>query len=157
MTVWGIDPGRMTGAVRFRGDRVTSSCTLEALDALHLVGRLEGVIVAIERVQSYGIAGGDLLRTAELSGALAHAANLRGCEVLSVPRRAVLRALELLGAKGNRDAAVRARLLELYGGRSAAIGCKAQPGPLYGIKGHEWAALAVAWAAREGYGEPWTW
>lgn len=43
------------------------------------------------------------------------------------------------------DANVSAALYDKWGGsRSAAIGTKKQPGPLYGMKGHEFAALAVA-------------
>lgn len=60
----------------------------------------------------------------------------------------------LLGKHGvpKADAAVRAILIDRYasgGGKEAAIGVKAHPGPLYGIKADEWAALAVACAWRD--------
>jgi hypothetical protein len=41
------------------------------------------------------------------------------------------------------DANIRQALIDRFGG-SKAIGLKKTPGPLFGIKSHEWAALAVA-------------
>lgn len=60
-------------------------------------------------------------------------------------RETVKRAI--LGSAKGTDAQVRAALLDRWGGVSA-IGRKASPGPLYGLRGDEWAALAVAvaWA-----------
>jgi Holliday junction resolvasome RuvABC endonuclease subunit len=109
--------------------------------------------VAIERVQSYGISGGSLLRTAEVCGRIWQAASFMGFPVRLIYRREVLRALDVTG-KGNRDSLVRARLIEAHGGtRQAAQGTKKNPGPLYGVAGDVWAALAVAEAARLGAGE----
>lgn len=54
-------------------------------------------------------------------------------------------------AKPN-DASVRAALIDRYGpGKAKAVGTKKAPGPLHGIKGDEWAALAVgvAWMERK--------
>jgi len=104
---------------------------------------------AIERPQAAGQSSPDLLRTAEVCGALAHAAHI----ATAITRRDVLRALDVTG-KGNRDAMGRARLIELFGGdKETAIGRKASPGPLYGVTGDAWAALAVAVAVSEGWGE----
>lgn len=45
------------------------------------------------------------------------------------------------------DAQIRAALIERFpatgGGKVPQIGTKAQPGPLYGVRGHAWSALAV--------------
>ena len=104
-------------------------------------------MVAIERVQSYGIAGGTLLRTAEVCGRLWQAALHAGLPVRLLYRRQVLQALDVSG-KGNRDSLVRQRLIELHGGtRRRAQGVKASPGPLHGVSSHSWQALAVAIAA----------
>lgn len=51
------------------------------------------------------------------------------------------------------DSAIRALLIDRYGddgGKEAAIGRKASPGPLYGIAADEWSALALgcAWLDR---------
>jgi hypothetical protein len=53
---------------------------------------------------------------------------------------------------GVSDANVRAALIDRYGGvggKEAAIGRKARPGPLYGISRDVWAALALAVVHRE--------
>lgn len=53
----------------------------------------------------------------------------------------------LCGTTAAKDAMVTAALVDRYGGiggRAAAVGVKAAPGPLYGVKADAWAALAVA-------------
>jgi hypothetical protein len=47
------------------------------------------------------------------------------------------------GIRGVNDSVIRQRLIDLYGGKSMAIGMKKHQGPLYGIKGDCWQALAV--------------
>jgi hypothetical protein len=53
-----------------------------------------------------------------------------------------------------KDANVRQALIDRFGpGKDKAIGKKASPGPLYGIKSHCWSALAVAvtwWDTKRG-------
>jgi hypothetical protein len=101
-------------------------------------------LVGIERVQSYGIAGGSLLRTSEVVGRLWQSAIALEVAMRLVYRREVLSALDV-GGRGNRDSLVRARLIDMHGGtRAAAVGRKASPGPLYGVSSHAWSALAVA-------------
>jgi hypothetical protein len=51
--------------------------------------------------------------------------------------------LHLCGSMKAKDANIRQAILDRFGG-SAAIGLKKTPGPLYGVKGHEFAALGVA-------------
>jgi hypothetical protein len=55
--------------------------------------------------------------------------------------------LLICGTARANDADIRRALLDLYGGKQTAVGRKAQPGPLYGVKSHAWQALAVAVAA----------
>ncbi|MNY62967.1 hypothetical protein D3C86_1998680 [compost metagenome] len=47
-----------------------------------------------------------------------------------------------------KDANVRQALLDMFprtgGGKTPQIGTKAQPGPLFGVSSHAWAALGVA-------------
>lgn len=60
--------------------------------------------------------------------------------------------LHLLGTTAGNDAQVNKALYDRFGGdRKAAVGTKANKGPCYGVKGDEWAALAVAvaWWERE--------
>lgn len=104
-------------------------------------------LVAIERMQSYGIAGSSLLRTSEVVGRVQQAAQSIGLPADLVYRREVLKFLDVTG-KGNRDSLVRQRLIEMHGGsKQVAVGTKKKPGPLYGVSAHAWSALAVALTA----------
>ena len=40
-------------------------------------------------------------------------------------------------------AAIKDKFLPTGGGKNPVVGTKKQPGPLYGVKGHAWSALAV--------------
>ena len=51
--------------------------------------------------------------------------------------------IHLCGSMRAKDPNIRQALIDRYGG-SSAIGRKATPGPLYGVAGDVWAALAVA-------------
>jgi len=150
--VLGIDPGPTncgaalydTGARRVIGawKDLTVDAAIGAVESLKDTHRVE--LVAIERVQSYGIAGASLLRTAEVGGVLYQCASREGIDVVWLYRREVLRGLDVTG-KGNRDSLVRQRLIEIHGGdRASAVGTKRARGPLYGVASHAWAALAVA-------------
>ena len=152
MRILGIDPGPERCGVVVYCTTERRCIFAQVLDTEPLLFRrfkslvvLHDVeLVGIERVQSYGIAGGSLLRTSEVVGRLWQSAIALEVAMRLVYRREVLSALDVSG-KGSRDALVRARLLEMHGGtRSAACGKKASPGPLYGVASHSWAALAVA-------------
>jgi len=154
-----VDPGPETcGLVAYCPDRqqVTYANAAEPVaDVLEVLTTWHppGCDVYIERVQSYGIAGGSLLRTSEVVGRLWQAARSAGRPVRLIYRREVLRALDVTG-KGNRDTLVRHRLIEQFGGTAkAAKGTRAAPGPLHGVSSHSWAALAVAIAGGLGAGE----
>ena len=150
MIVVGIDPGpEACGFCIYdnRGPRV-----IEAHKALPIVEPLtaldiyagQAALVALARVQSYGIAGSSLLRTSETGGRLWQCSEALRLPTVLLYRREVLRGLDVTG-KGNRDALVRERLIEMHGGeRRKAQGTKKEPGPLYGVASHAWQALAVA-------------
>lgn len=57
--------------------------------------------------------------------------------------------LHLCGNARAKDGNVRQAIIDRYGGKQAAIGLKATPGPLYGMTGDCWQALAVAITAAE--------
>lgn len=155
MIALGIDPGPLVCGVAFYllpGLRCVESHSAlpldEVLDLLSVRDRLHFPdLVAIERVQSCGISGASLLETSEVVGRLQQRALDTGIPVVLLYRREVLLALDVTGT-GSRDVVVRQRLLEMHGGASA-VGRKATPGPLYGVSGHAWQALAVAVAAVE--------
>lgn len=101
-------------------------------------------LVVIEKVEGFGMAvGAEVFETVFWSGRFAEAAH--PVAVDRVGRRAVK--LNLCGQARAKDPNVRQALIDRYGG-PAAIGRKATPGPLYGITGDLWSALAVAvtWA-----------
>lgn len=52
--------------------------------------------------------------------------------------------LHLCGSVKARDSNIRAALIDRFGGKDRAIGCKRAPGPLYGVKADAWSALALA-------------
>jgi len=152
--VVGIDPGPdVCGVAIYDTDHrkcvwVRNKRTVgKALDDIAREGSLQSIRltgIAIERVQSYGISGADLLRTAEVVGRLQQRAIDYALDCALIYRREVLAALDVTG-KGNRDSLIRQRLIEMHGGsRRAAVGLKKEPGPLYGVSGHAWQALAVA-------------
>ena len=152
MIILGIDPGpEKCGVALYDTDECRAlfadsgtpvELVLERIDrSLAMVD-----LVVVERVQSYGIAGGSLLRTAEVCGRFQQKALDVGLEVLLIYRRQVLRDLDVTG-KGNRDSLVRHRLIEIHGGtREVACGKKSCPGPLYGVSGHAWQALGALYA-----------
>lgn len=101
--------------------------------------------VVIEKVESFGMAvGAEVFETVFWSGRMAEAATV---PVDRIGRKAVK--LALCGTTKAKDTNIRQALIDRFGG-SDAIGRKATPGPLYGIKADMWAALAVAVAYTEG-------
>lgn len=86
------------------------------------------------------------------AGRLTEALERSGVRVERVSREEVKYVLLRKHGVPKADAAVRIILMDRYaagGGKAAAVGVKASPGPLYGIKADEWAALAVACAWRD--------
>lgn len=139
----GIDPGPLScGWVLYDGERVwdCGDAPLDEMMALILDHPVD--VVAIERVQAQGKAGNQITETCEISARLYQYALDTGHRAHWLYRRVVLRVLDVTG-EGNRDALVRARLLEMHGGL-ASKGTRKAPGPLYGVSGHAWQALAVA-------------
>lgn len=108
--------------------------------------------LVIEHLESsFGMAvGREVFETVWWSGRFFEAwlsdAEHGGC-VDRVKRKTVV--THLCGQARGRDSEVRQAIIDRFGAsKIAAIGKKRSPGPLYGIKGHEFAALAVAltWA-----------
>ena len=102
-------------------------------------GAIVGTVV-IEQIESFGMAvGREVFETVFWSGRFVQAAY--PTPFVQLPRRAVK--LHLCQDSRAKDPNIRAALIDRFGG-SAAIGRKANPGPLYGISGDVWSALAVA-------------
>lgn len=99
-------------------------------------------IAVIEQIQCYGMAvGAEVFETVFWSGRFAEAIERHQIPVHRIGRGPVK--LHLCRSSRARDANVRQALIDRFGG-SEAIGKKKTPGPLYGVAGDIWAALAVA-------------
>ena len=100
--------------------------------------------LALEGVASYGMpVGAEVFATVLWIGRFYEAWVERGGAPPSlIYRRAVK--LHLCHDSRAKDGNIRTALVDLFGGKEAAVGSKANRGPLYGLSGDGWAALAVA-------------
>lgn len=98
-------------------------------------------VLVIEMLKSYGNALGDtVLETCVWIGRFIEA---WGRPAVRLPRKTIVTQL-CMNPRAN-DTHVRAELINRFGRtREKAIGTKAAPGPLYGVAGDMWSALAVA-------------
>lgn len=110
-------------------------------------------VVVFEQIVSYGMPVGiETLDTCFWTGVLYQAASAAGARVDRLPRKAVK--LHLCGSMKAKDTNIRQALLDRFGG-SSAIGKKSAKGPLYGLRSHEFAALAVAITWADTHKEDW--
>src|SRR6266481_1319568 len=95
----------------------------------------------IEQVASYGMpVGAEVFDTVYWSGRFAEA---YGAEHVHRVKRLAVK-LHLCHDSRAKDGNIRQALLDRFGGKDKAFGKKASPGPLYGVSGDVWAALALA-------------
>lgn len=99
-------------------------------------------LIAIEMVACYGMpVGREVFETVRWIGRFEEAAE--PINVILVYRQEVK--LHLCHSNKANDATIRQALVDRFGpGKDAAIGKKNSPGPLYGISGDVWSALAIA-------------
>lgn len=104
-------------------------------------------LLAVEMIASYGMAvGREVFETCVWIGRYLEAWERRQGKYRLVYRKDV----KLFHCETTRanDSNIRAALIDRFGpGKELAIGTKRAPGPLYGVKGDEWAALAVGLTA----------
>ena len=163
-----IDPGTAeSGVVVVSGRVVREHATLPNADLLRMLRERQGSAavfaramgsgtplpfetVACEMVAHYGsgmAVGAEVFEAVSWIGRFQEAWESRGGVFVRVYRRDVK--LHICGSATAKDGNVRQALLDLYGGDKAAKGTKKDPGPLYGVSGHQWQALAVAITAQE--------
>ena len=142
--VLAIDPGPTTsGWVLFDGARVVAggADTINAGLAAYLPSI--GSPVAIEWISNMGMqVGASVFETCYWVGRFDAAA---GGACIRIKRIDVKK--HICGQTRAKDANIRAALIDRFGGiegKAKAVGTKNNPGPLYGVKTHMWAALAVA-------------
>lgn len=106
---------------------------------LHHRGGMDAILV-VEMIASYGMAvGAEVFETVFWIGRFVECWPMRHERMF---RRTVK--LHLCNSAKAKDANIRLALIDRFGGKEKAIGRKASPGPLYGISGDIWSALAVA-------------
>lgn len=146
MNVLAIDPGNELSAwcVLREGAPVAfgKQSNSEILARLRNPEPRHGVaLMAVEMIASYGMpVGREVFETCLWIGRFIEAWG--GQHRLVYRREVKLFHCESVRAT---DANIRAAIIDRFGpGKSKAIGTKAAKGPLYGLKGDEWSALAVA-------------
>lgn len=99
-------------------------------------------VLVVEQIESFGMAvGTSVFETVFWTGRFCEAHENIGGRCVRLPRRAIK--LHLCGTSRAKDANIRQALIDRFGGKDVAVGTKNDPGPLYGMKSHLWAALAV--------------
>lgn len=148
--IFAIDPGPVESAwVAYNaGDLLSYAIEPNMLVRQRLVDRRgqwrHGDELAIEMIACYGMAvGSEVFDTCLWIGRFWDAS---GTTAKLVPRMDVK--MHLCQSPRAKDPNIRQALLDMFpasgGGKTPQIGTKKQPGPLYGVKSHIWAALAVA-------------
>ena len=141
MIVIGVDPGPVESAyVEFDGRAVINHDIVQNAVVRGYLAVLIHEVVVFEQIESFGMAvAHSVFETAFETGRMYQATGRRE----RMTRKAVK--LHLCHSASAKDPNVRAALLDRFGGsKSVAQGTKKAPGPLYGIRSHEWAALALA-------------
>lgn len=142
-TLLAIDPGPTESAyVIYNGDTPSQFDKLWNDELLQFIRRPEvsSSVLVIERVASMGMAvGEDVFETVFWSGRFVQIWNgqwdrMKRHEVKS----------HLCHHPRAKDGNIRQALIDRWGGKDKAIGRKASPGPLYGMSGDCWQALALA-------------
>jgi hypothetical protein len=147
VTIYALDPGPTRSHLVELHDN-GHPVEARSLDNDRMIHWLADTIVpvhlVIEQVAGMGMpVGAEVFETVFWSGRFAQAWEDNGGTWSRLPRRAVK--LALCGSVRATDATIRQALVDRYGpGKEAAVGRKAAPGPLYGIKADLWQALALA-------------
>jgi hypothetical protein len=142
MKVIAIDPGPEQSAyVWLVNGRAVVYGKVDNHDLLaHLALDTSGAPLVIEKVASFGMpVGAEVFETVYWSGRFAQA--WRG-PVERITRHEIK--MHFCHSARANDSTIRQAILDRFGGKERAIGRKASPGPLYGVSGDVWSALAVA-------------
>jgi len=145
MIYLGIDPGPAESAFVWWDADAEKVIRLESIPAFRITAfTIKGLIrevdhVSIEWIECFGMAvGQETFRTVAGIGWFASLMADYDNPLRLVPRRSVK--LHLCNSMKAKDANVRQALIDRFG----PVGTKKQPGKLYGVATHYWAALGVA-------------
>lgn len=147
LVVLAIDPGYEQSAIVTLSARSVSAKTVANREVLQELRtsehrKVKSSRLVIEQIESFGMpVGREVFETVFWSGRFAEAWGRSNFDRIS--RREVK--LHLCGSARAKDANVRQALIDRFGpGKDKAVGIVKAKGPLYGIVGDQWAALAVA-------------
>ena len=149
-----IDPGTLkSGWVLYHGGCVSESGVTENKELLGLMPFFPADALAVEMVASYGMTvGRETFETVLWTGRFVQQwVSITEKRCLKVYRQDAKRCV--CKTHNATDADIRAALID----RMGEVGTKKAPGPLYGIKSHAWAALAVAVTAEDMLRRPEFW
>jgi hypothetical protein len=155
MRVLGLDPGPTQSALVILGDKRVLQHSIESnlviVEHLAYFASLQqskgaqplGDVLVIEQIASFGMpVGAEVFETCWWSGRFAQAWHDHSDQEAHRLKRHEVKS-HLCHNQRAKDANIRQALIDRFGGDSA-IGRKAHPGPLYGLRGDEWTALSVA-------------
>lgn len=150
MMILGIDPGERTSGVVLYDQGAHCVRRAETVDRAELEKRLRHGpapnLIVCEEIVAMGVPFSSNLReTCRTIDRLEYIAQWRGIPWRTITRSQVK--IAMCGqCRGVGDANVAAAVRERFGGNGCR-GTKKNPGPLYGVSGHAWQALAcvVAW------------
>ena len=149
-----IDPGNELSAwCVLQGGQLIASKKQPNAEVLEMVRSTEygwkfayDTVLAVEMIASYGMpVGREVFETCLWIGRFIEAWERRGGRgPLQLVYRRDVKLFHCESVRAT-DANIRASLIDRFGpGKAKAIGTKGAPGPLYGLKGDQWSALAVA-------------
>lgn len=164
MTIFAIDPGPVKSALVVVDavlgsviERHQHTDNTQLLRELREHPFLTTDVLVIEAIASFGMpVGAEVFLTCEWSGRFieAWAGTYEPARAWARLKRHEIKQT-LCNSMKAKDPNIRQALIDRFGGKDAAIGRKKTPGPLYGISGDEWSALAVAIAYIERNGAQW--
>lgn len=141
MKILAIDPGTTQSATLHWENGKLLTCGIYSNEiVLASLPLVETDAVAIEMIASYGMAcGKEVFETCLWIGRFIERAPKE-------PKLIYRRDVKLHHCYNARatDSNIRQAILDRFGGKDKAIGLKASPGPLHGVKSHVWSALAIA-------------
>lgn len=148
MKVYAVDPGPTNSAlVVYDGYLIHRHERLSNEALLQILGNdIGNHVLVIEQIAAMGMAvGAEVFETCVWTGRFIQAwAGLNPIMPWGRVKRHEVK-MALCGSMKAKDPNIRQALIDRFGpGKEKAVGTKRQPGPLYGIAGDEWSALAVA-------------
>jgi hypothetical protein len=141
--VLAVDPGHeQSGWVLWDGERILGHAIEPNATVLARLSQPNdgAAHLVLEQVEAMGMAvGREVFETVFWTGRFLQAWPGTASRL---PRRPIK--LHICGHSSAKDSNIRVALIDRFGGTEHAKGTKRAPGPLFGIKSHEWAALALA-------------